>query len=132
MGKFVAGGPNPGRKFQKGQSGNPRGRPRSIIEVAAAAREYSTQAIATLTKIMEDEQATSSARVAAAIALLDRGCGKPAQTLDLVRREIDAREMKVLSDDELLAIIHGSEKPVATTNGGAGDTDAPPDPPVAH
>ena len=110
---FVKGGPNPGVKFQKGQSGNPRGRSPQIIEVAKAAREHTTEALETLARIMRDAKATASARVSAAVAILERGWGKAPQVIDL-RREID---MKELSDDELTLIAIGT---VTEPNGSAG------------
>jgi len=131
--QFVAGGPNPGRRFVKGQSGNPRGRSKSIIQVAALARQYSPKAIKLLAEVMEREDAPLSSRITAAIALLDRGCGKPAQAVDLIKRELDARQLRALPDDELIAIIGGATaEPVAATNGSDGTADTPPDPPVPH
>ena len=67
--------------FAKGQSGNPGGRPKVIGEVQELAREHTTQAIQTLVGIMANKEAPPAARVTAANALLDRGYGKPAQTL---------------------------------------------------
>ncbi len=40
---FEKGKPNPGKKFKPGQSGNPGGRSKAIVEVAAAAREITTR-----------------------------------------------------------------------------------------
>ena len=66
--------------FQKGQSGNPGGRPKEIAEVKALARAHTTTAIEALVKIAESDKATDAARVSACIALLDRGWGKPDKT----------------------------------------------------
>jgi hypothetical protein len=49
-------------------------------EVRTAARKYTTEAVATLAGIMRNGQ-SEQARIAAANSLLDRGYGKPAQTL---------------------------------------------------
>jgi hypothetical protein len=111
MGKFEKGKVNPGRKFQRGQSGNPGGRPKAIVEVAAAARERTLEAIETLTSIMRSPKATPAARVSAATALLDRGWGRAPQTIDL-RHHADFR---TLTDDELTAIAAGE---IMAPNGG--------------
>jgi Family of unknown function (DUF5681) len=71
-----------GRPFPKGQSGNPGGRPRELRDVIELARSHSADAIATLAKIMRNEQAPPAARLGAAAAL-DRGYGKPCQSVDL-------------------------------------------------
>jgi len=53
---------------------------------------------------MEQTDAPPAARVAAANSLLDRGWGKPAQTVDMTVRKQIAKE---LSDDELAGIATG-------------------------
>jgi Family of unknown function (DUF5681) len=68
-----------GRPFQKGQSGNPGGRPKEIAEVKELAREHMPAAIKALVSIMNNTKASDAARVSAASALLDRGYGKPQQ-----------------------------------------------------
>ena len=67
--------------FQPGQSGNPSGRPKENARVKELARQHTEQAIATLAMVMNDESAKPGERVSAASALLDRGYGKPAQTI---------------------------------------------------
>src|SRR4029450_4330574 len=65
--------------FEKGQSGNPGGRPKVVAEVRELAREHTGEAIETLVSIMTNHKAAPAARVSAANALLDRGYGKPPQ-----------------------------------------------------
>ena len=71
-----------GKPFQKGQSGNPGGRPKEIAEVKELAREHMPAAIEALVSIMNNTKASDAARVSAATALLDRGYGKPQQHID--------------------------------------------------
>jgi hypothetical protein len=65
--------------FEKGQSGNPGGRPKVIAEVKELSRAHTGAAIETLASIMSNSKAAPAARVSAANALLDRGYGKPPQ-----------------------------------------------------
>jgi hypothetical protein len=69
--------------FEKGKSGNPGGRPKVVGEVQVLARKYAPEAIETLRGIMENIDAPPAARISAAIALLDRGFGRPHQTSEV-------------------------------------------------
>lgn len=73
-------------------------------EIRSLARSYTEKALKVLAGIMQQEEAPPAARVSAAVALLDRGWGKPQQTVDMtVRRQI----AKDLADDELADIAIG-------------------------
>jgi hypothetical protein len=99
--------PNSGQ-FKPGQSGNPGGRPKIIAEVAGLARAYTAEALETLRSIMLDKRQSGAARVAASCAILDRGYGRPAQSLDVgIRKTIEE-----MSDAELIAIAGGAEAEV--------------------
>lgn len=63
--------------FQKGQSGNPGGRPKENDEVKALARQYTPEAIERLAFWMRSDNAKAS--VSACSSLIDRAWGKPAQ-----------------------------------------------------
>lgn len=65
--------------FVKGQSGNPGGRPKENAEVVALARQHGPEAVNKLVELMRgDDPRVASA---AATAILDRGFGKPAQSV---------------------------------------------------
>jgi len=64
-----------------------KGRPKGSLNKAtadlrSAAQEYTTASLKTLAGIMENEKQPAAARVSAAIAILDRGHGKPVQAIE--------------------------------------------------
>lgn len=66
-------------KFEKGRSGNPGGRPKADDEIGRLARMQGPQAVKRLAEWMASDNAKAS--VAASQALLDRGYGKPQQSV---------------------------------------------------
>jgi hypothetical protein len=66
-----------GRRFVKGRSGNPGGRPRAALDVQELARAHTADAIQTLIDCLNDPKH----KLAAACALLDRGWGRPPQAV---------------------------------------------------
>jgi len=87
--------------FERGKSGNPGGRPKVVGEVQALARELTTEAVQTLRDIMRDKRAPHTARGYAANSILDRGYGRPSQTISTGDR---GRPLDQMTDDELTAI----------------------------
>src|SRR5215475_487014 len=63
--------------WKPGRSANPGGRPKNVANVQELARSYTAAAIETLAKALADPKL----RVQAAVAILDRGWGKPTQPL---------------------------------------------------
>lgn len=67
-------------RWVKGESGNPRGMSKASIAARAFEGEARRQALAALTvlgKIVENEKQPSTARIAAAQALMERAWGAP-------------------------------------------------------
>lgn len=73
-------------------------------DIRSLARAHTATAINTLAGIMEQKDAPPAARVSAAVALMDRGWGKPSQTVDMTVRKAVAKD---LADDELADIALG-------------------------
>jgi hypothetical protein len=68
--------------FKPGQSGNPGGRPKAVVEVQHLARAETVGSIRALVRVRDDKKAPPAAVVAAATALLDRGWGRPKQEIE--------------------------------------------------
>jgi hypothetical protein len=106
-GRRKGAGRKPGAKDKR-----PRGSPVIIApaqerrELREAAREFTDDALTALVKICRGGQ-SESARVAAANALLDRGYGKPVQTIDSTVRT-QPGELTGITDAELERIAKGS------------------------
>jgi hypothetical protein len=108
--------------FKRGQSGNPQGRPRgqvrAIANLAFEARQYSNLAVKTIVEICKHGE-TEALRLAAANHLLDRGYGRPTQSIDLATDgpvmqfnlfgDIDPIEQKLLRD-ALKSIEHEQQQ----------------------
>ena len=108
--------------FVKGRSGNPAGRPkrppefapntddpdsadrRTVGNLVIEARKFSGLAVDTLVELTRDNH-TDSTGFAAATALLDRGYGRPAQSLDLhLSADAITKRLSDMTDAELAAL----------------------------
>jgi len=86
------GGARPGAGRPKGSLN------KATADIKAAAQAYTEDALATLAKIMKSGE-SEAARVAAANSILDRGFGKPRQSVDL-----DAQVKADFSTIELVGV----------------------------
>src|SRR6185312_4912673 len=91
----------PVRAYKPGQTGNPHGRPRSNAVIKELAQLEGPACIKALVQLRDGKGVSPAVRRAAAESLLDRGFGRPEQTVS-VRR---IRDISDLDDDELAAIL---------------------------
>ena len=88
-------------KWEKGQSGNPGGRPAGYGDLRELARTHTETAVATLVEIMDDKDAAPSARATAATGLLDRGWGRPEQSISTsIKEESYADVLKRINEED--------------------------------
>ncbi len=71
--------------FEKGKSGNPGGRPREVAEVRELAKKHGSAAIQRLVTLMSSDNERTA--VAACEAILNRGYGRPAQSVTVAGEE---------------------------------------------
>ena len=67
--------------WKPGRSGNPSGRPRGDVDIAALARGHGPRCVKVVVDLLSS--ADEKIRLAAAVALLDRGFGRPKQEMDI-------------------------------------------------
>jgi hypothetical protein len=110
--------------FKPGNRANPGARPKAIISLVELARAQTEASIKTLVEIRDSFQAPAAARVEAANALLDRGWGKPAQTI--TQNVNDKRSALDWTTDELVDFLRerqsaGDGAPKKKTSNGKSD-----------
>ena len=95
---------------------------RDFRPLALRARDHTGKALQTLVNTLDDPTATAAAKVSAAIAVLDRGWGKPTER----HEHVSLSAVAELSDDELrnaIALLRATPGPLAEPAGGGKSTD---------
>jgi hypothetical protein len=101
--------------WKPGQSGNPNGRAKAEVDIAALARVHGPRCVQIVVDLLKDRD--SKIRLAAATVLLDRGFGKPKQeinatadgtlTLHLVAAQTIGRELLETVNANSAPVIDG-------------------------
>jgi hypothetical protein len=115
------------KPWKAGQSGNPSGRSKDVVELMRLARKKCTKAINVCVEILEDQSVPAVVRLDAAKILLERGMGKPPQPIALEespQASIDEAARRILDGDyteaELVALEEKAKllaRNEASTNG---------------
>ncbi len=92
-------------RFLPGKSGNPGGRPRVIGHVRDMAQRHAQDAIEVLAEIMKDQESPASARIAASVALLDRGFGRPVDQRAMVLLTQNAHRIRAIHELPTQALL---------------------------
>lgn len=99
------------------------GRPKGAVsqarrDLTKAAQEYTDAALQTLRDVMTDASTPPSARISAAVAILDRGHGKPRQAVEPAGADdepVQTLDLSRLSDSALSEILAACDAEAGST-----------------
>jgi hypothetical protein len=117
------------RPWTKGRSGNPKGRPPAAVDIAALARVHGPRCIEVAAELLEDPD--PRIRLAALVALLDRGFGRPAQTVMAADNALSLQFQHLVAARAVSDALHGAPHTLPAEIEGtveqAAEADEPPD-----
>lgn len=87
-------------KFKPGVSGNPGGKSKSLSEIIRIAREEGVSSVKKLAEIRDNPLSKPSEAAFASNSLLDRGFGKPSQSVN-VKLKDDEPSADQMSDEQI-------------------------------
>lgn len=88
----------------KGQSGNPSGRPKRSLEIQRLFQERSEEAADYFIQVMRDENEKTENRMKAGQIMLERGFGKPGQSV--IEEDIADKPPSQMTTQELEAALY--------------------------
>ena len=115
--------------FQRGRSGNPGGRPKLPADIREAFKAKAPQALEVLTRCLQSDD--DRIAMMAAQAILDRGYGKPTQSIDAninddpVRYIVELPEKSATTEEWLESIRREDAGRALVTGVSAGVDDEP-------
>lgn len=104
-------------RFKPGVSGNPAGRPKKALQIAEKAQDHAEEALRAMIDLLKS--ADERVKLQAAQAILDRGLGKPKQTIEDNRKS----EVTDYTVDELRTLAGMGSERTAAPQAGARESD---------